>query len=71
MKVYLVSYINTEGGHLEAFSSKVKARHKEAELKRNHKGEEFQLFDIEEKEFSISKKGILDALNYGADIVYK
>ena len=67
MKVYIVDWIDFEGGVLRAFTNKQKAI---KYMKENEKDAQ-QMFGISELDFPISKNGILEALEYGAATVYK
>lgn len=70
MKVYIVSGLISDIGDpiFEVFSNKNEAKSKLCALK---KDKDLEMFDLTVEEFSINKKGILKAIKYGADKVYK
>ena len=71
MKIYIVEYISAEGNVRDYFSSKVRAEKYYRELKKvegvesdvNYIIAVEQVFDIEESELSLNKKGVLEYLN--------
>lgn len=69
MKIYLVNYIGEESGITEAFTNKAKATTRHNQLKKEDSVQ--QLFDIEEMEFPITAKGMIEAIEYAAKNVYK
>lgn len=70
MKVYIVSGLVLWSGDpiFEVFSNKMEAEKRLSYLKKDSKNE---MFGIYIPEFPISKQGILDAIRYGANTIYK
>jgi hypothetical protein len=69
MKIYIVSYLDNECGKVEAFTNKAKANKRITEL--NEEEDIKQVFDLEENDFEISAKGLIEAVEAGALSVYK
>jgi len=68
MKVFICSYINASGeGKIEAFSNKGTHDSRKAELK----GGDLQIFGSSQIDISVDEIGILEAIEYGANRVYK